>query len=861
MRRTEMILGLVGAALLIVAIIIIAALLFNQTKTPPTITINPISGPVGTQILVQGRGWEANRAILIGLAEPGEAPDTATTYGSATASSNGTFTFQLTFPNDQRLVQRVVVQVVAYTAGLEQVASAVFTVTNQQITPAITIAPSSGTVGTIITVNGTSWAAGSQLFISLALPGGTPSAQSYAQVSASPDGTFSLAFSFPNETPWIDAAQVHIIAHDDIYRQQAEALFRVLNATPPVSTGTVFPSFTSAPGPGPGAITATPRPGGGTPIPSGGTPGSGPGIPQVTATPGPPSFTPVLPTNTAAPPTTTPPPTLPAVPPTATASSTPTPAPSNTPTPATGWRGENYNNINLSGAPVTVLFSPNVNFDWGAGSPAPQVPADNFSVRWTGNFDLGGGRYRFYMRADDGGRLWVDGNLIIDQWHDSAPTTYTADVTLAAGNHQMRLEYYEHTGTALINVYWDFLAAYPDWKGEYFNNPDLLGSPVLMRNDQTIDFNWGGASSGTGVPADAFSVRWTRQQYFSLGPYRFTVRVDDGARLFIDDRLVIDQWHTGAATLYDGYAYLTDGNHAIRLEYFDAAGNSQISLNWQLMTDFPNWKGEYFNNRDQAGTPYFVRDDPATNFNWGGGSPGNGLPADNFSVRWTRLLFFDSGAYRFTATVDDGVRVWMDSAPVINEWHNSNGQTYSGNITLNAGTHQVQVDYYENTLSAFINASYALIAANPTATTTRVPPPTATATPTMTPRPPTPTATATVITRTPIPTATNIPGVPTATPYGGTPRIHVDVSQSPIFVVSGTNWPANTQVTIGIAQARFLDEVQVLSLAAVDENGTFSKTLTWTPFIPTGQGWLIVAYIPETSYRAITPFNLVPPPQ
>jgi hypothetical protein len=64
------------------------------------------------------------------------------------------------------------------------------------------------------------------------------------------------------------------------------------------------------------------------------------------------------------------------------------------------------------------------------------------------------GTYRFYTRVDDGTRLWVDDNLVIDEWHDSGPTTYSYDIYLTEDWHSVRMEYYERSGGALAQLAW-----------------------------------------------------------------------------------------------------------------------------------------------------------------------------------------------------------------------------------------------------------------------------------------------------------------------------------------------------------------------------------------------------------------------
>ena len=98
---------------------------------------------------------------------------------------------------------------------------------------------------------------------------------------------------------------------------------------------------------------------------------------------------------------------------------TPIPAqPTAEPTPVefTGWRGEYFANTNLRSEPVLVRDDERINFDWGTNPPAPEVPAENFSVRWTISREVPAGIYRFTGTFDNGVRLWIDDNLIVDKW-------------------------------------------------------------------------------------------------------------------------------------------------------------------------------------------------------------------------------------------------------------------------------------------------------------------------------------------------------------------------------------------------------------------------------------------------------------
>ena len=361
------------------------------------------------------------------------------------------------------------------------------------------------------------------------------------------------------------------------------------------------------------------------------------------------------------------------------------------------WRGEYFNNMYLSGFPTITRDDASIAFDWGSGSPHPAIGSDNFSVRWTRMLDLSAGSYRFWVTVDDGVRLWVDGHLLINQWHDQAATTYSADIYLNSGHHLVQMEYYEHAGVASAKLWWEGGGTYPDWKGEYFNNRDLSGSPTFTRNDVAIHFDWGTGSPGAGLAADNFSVRWTRTLYFSAGNYRFTTTTDDGVRLWVDSHIIIDKWYDQPPTSHSGDIYLAAGNHTVVMEYYEHSGGAVARLSWGPPEPAGPWRGDYFNNPWLSGAPLFTRYHDRLEFNWGWGGPGGGLPNDNFSVRWSRSAHFSAtGRYTFYARTDDGVRLWVDGHLVIDYWHDQSATTRSGSIYLYQGTHQVVVEYYEH---------------------------------------------------------------------------------------------------------------------------------------------------------------------
>lgn len=120
------------------------------------------------------------------------------------------------------------------------------------------------------------------------------------------------------------------------------------------------------------------------------------------------------------------------------------------------------------------------------------------------------------------------------------------------------------------------------WTGEYYANPDLDGNPWMTRDDPAIDFEWLAEDSPDAeIPADGFSVRWTRSQYFDAGPYLFAVRYDDGVRFYVDGILIHDNWCADCGRSDLVQLDLTEGMHDLRLEMFDLAGAGAAVLTWQ----------------------------------------------------------------------------------------------------------------------------------------------------------------------------------------------------------------------------------------------------------------------------------------
>jgi len=121
-----------------------------------------------------------------------------------------------------------------------------------------------------------------------------------------------------------------------------------------------------------------------------------------------------------------------------------------------GVRADYYKGMNFENFVLTRTDS-QIDFDWGdPGGPDPSVGDDNFSVRWTGEVEAAFTEtYTFYPRTDDGVRLYVDGQLLVDNWVDRGATENRGTIDLIAGNtYSLVMEYYENTGGAVAELRW-----------------------------------------------------------------------------------------------------------------------------------------------------------------------------------------------------------------------------------------------------------------------------------------------------------------------------------------------------------------------------------------------------------------------
>jgi len=186
-------------------------------------------------------------------------------------------------------------------------------------------------------------------------------------------------------------------------------------------------------------------------------------------------------------------------------------------------------------------------------------------VAYTGDGKGLNAREIYIMRSDGSGPARLTYNAYDDTdlaWCEPSPSPRSAPMVLTL------------QGTPLEGGF----------RARYYANMTLSGKPVLDKVDKAVAFDWGDSPPAPGLPADHFSVQWEGElKTAASADYVFSVVVDDGVRLWVDDKLVIDEWHDQWRGFYSVPVHLKKGAHTIKLEYYDNEGPALIFLNWKVV--------------------------------------------------------------------------------------------------------------------------------------------------------------------------------------------------------------------------------------------------------------------------------------
>ena len=243
----------------------------------------------------------------------------------------------------------------------------------------------------------------------------------------------------------------------------------------------------------------------------------------------------------------------------------PTQQTANCPTtvPANTFQACYYDNKDFTSLKLIKTDS-TINFDWGSGSPDSTIGVDTFSAKWEGDFIFESATYNFTATADDGIRVYIDNQILIDQWKDQAPTTYQASKTLTAGTHRIKVEYYENGIGATAKVSWIKQTTSPP--------PVNSGGTILFSDD----FESGNLNK--------YTLRSDHREISSVRTHsgNYAVRSNGEGELNVPitpvQELWIRSWH-----YFDTNVQSTASGHGTRPIILDSAGNWALRENVNLV--------------------------------------------------------------------------------------------------------------------------------------------------------------------------------------------------------------------------------------------------------------------------------------
>ncbi|HET7302107.1 MAG TPA: PA14 domain-containing protein, partial [Candidatus Saccharimonadales bacterium] len=286
-----------------------------------------------------------------------------------------------------------------------------------------------------------------------------------------------------------------------------------------------------------------------------------------------------------------------------------------------GLVGQYWNNTSYTGDPVVTRVDQNIDFNWGTGSPSGgTINTDNFAARWEGYFVAPEtGSYQFGSDVDDGCKIWINSNVVLDNW-TWCGNQYGTSVSLTAGQIvPIRMDYREVGGSATARlkvkgvVSTDGMVVPSDWlqtgvrpvgtqyglTGSYFARRDGTNTfstgnaQVMKRVDPYLSFNWGTGAPVPGGPSD-FLIRW--QGYVTApttGTYSFGTRSDDGTKITIgsNNTVVQNDWTehgAPASPTWGGTTFNMTANVPvpITIEYFDTGGAASFEF-WMKSASVP----------------------------------------------------------------------------------------------------------------------------------------------------------------------------------------------------------------------------------------------------------------------------------
>ncbi len=386
---------------------------------------------------------------------------------------------------------------------------------------------------------------------------------------------------------------------------------------------------------------------------------------------------------------------------------------------ANSWLGAYFNGTTAAGTGNVYGGISNVFFNWKTNAPNAKTSKDNFSASYYKL--LNAGNYFVHTIADDGISAAFNGKSLFNRWTSSSGKENKAAITnLQSSNNVLQINYLEKTSNAFVSA--DALP-FGQWLGYYYANTGLKGVPANKKSikgdgNGAFSFDVGTGSPASGVPADNYTAQFITAMKLSAGDYVIRAMADDGIRVYVDDKLVLDKWGSSSAEnamkISISDLEVSDAAkrdvHWIKVQYLEKSGKSKLSFDIkpleQTVTS-SDWLNIFYPTKSLSGNGIVVGGKNAKQtvkliqYIWNKSAPLAGIPADGFSASFLKKITGNQD-YFVSTFADDGIRVKVDNQAIIDRWKNSGGVYNNGLITgLSSGDHLIQTDYYDNGSSAY----------------------------------------------------------------------------------------------------------------------------------------------------------------
>eukprot|EP00928_Gymnodinium_smaydae_P024629 TRINITY_DN19873_c0_g2_i1.p1 TRINITY_DN19873_c0_g2~~TRINITY_DN19873_c0_g2_i1.p1 ORF type:complete len:479 (+),score=59.34 TRINITY_DN19873_c0_g2_i1:41-1477(+) len=371
-----------------------------------------------------------------------------------------------------------------------------------------------------------------------------------------------------------------------------------------------------------------------------------------------------------------------------------------------------------------------LDFAWGSKGPSELSKAhdvESFSFRAVGLARFSEGMCAFSAEYADGIRVVLDGNVIIESWTKCCDDAATRLLPVTAGDHALVVEYRSRLSNSKASIKWRCISSDAQenarnrncgdnmYRVEMFATDDLASkSLVAAQCVREVRYDWGPRMPMDLKPLgkdDHFSMRATKVLKLpSASRCTFTVDFDDGARVFVDERQVLDRWKRCCGMASSETILLAAGEHVLVAEFHEAAGNAKAKFDHACVAEDDVSRAaalrcsqnmfaiNFFANEnlDEIGL-LGARCSQEVAFNWLQRAPQELRSRHNqISMRAFGNISFQEGWCVFSAQYGSGARVKVDGRKIIDEWSSGPDQWDSDQVYVTEGNHAIVAEFHDH---------------------------------------------------------------------------------------------------------------------------------------------------------------------